>query len=187
MEQNKKMCIPEMTMPEIMEWYQKIDSIRYQECVRVYSKKLQGEQVEQLDYRYIRYIFPENLEPVGNELKFLADVKMLHPFDKGARLTATIADIIRQIPKELIEKTIAFEMVYNDTSRLQRKIFQKEWDSGFYVSVVRLYQAAEDPKDSAKAPGLYPEDFAPVPIGMTAEELQKIREVSEYMLQRGLY
>ena len=182
MEQNRK-----MTIEEILGWYEKIRPINWFDGQRFFCKKLTKKQVMEEDYRYIIHGLGETPEIVESGLDFLTDVKMLHPLGPGAGLTATVADIICQIPEEFLEKTIAFEMVYNDYSKYQRKIFQNEWNDGFYVSVVRLYQATDESKNTALKSGIYPEDFAPVPIGMTEEQLRRIKEVAEYTFQRGLY
>lgn len=176
-----------MTMKEVMAWYEYIKPIKRREGKYFWVKRLDEFQIKNIDFRYVHNSLGEISEPVAEELSILADVKMVHQFNAGAGITITVDDIIRQIPRHLLKKTIAFEVVYDDYPVLQRKIFQEEFDEGFYVSVVRLYQKNDESNDTAPRSSLYPEEFAAIPLGMTPEEFQKLKEVSEYMFQRGLY
>lgn len=177
----------EIMKENVMARYEKIKPIRWQDHRRYFCKEMTMEEVFEKDFRHFHHTFFDTPKEVGKELAILADVKMLHKFDKGGRLTATVADVLAQIPAMYLEECIAFELVYDNYRMHKRGIFAAEYDAGYYVSVVRLYKAADSEETAAPVSGTYPEPFAPAPVGITEDDLQTIKEVTEYMSTRGLY
>lgn len=173
----EKIIIPMMEKDEIAKWYKNIRPIvNYKSknnCNKkqVYLRKLKNNELTDLSYTWLQNEkdYAEQVE--YEKLSALADVKMIHRFGLYGLFKPSVGEVICQIPKELLPKVVAFEIIYNPINNSDFNLFKKEFDAGFHVSVVRLYQV--------KCNELYPrnEDIMQ-PIGMTKEEFEKFKELT---------
>jgi hypothetical protein len=74
-----------------------------------------------------------------NKLPHLRDVKMLHTYGWYGYFKPSVAEIIRQIPKDLLSQTVAFEIIYSPSTAEDLSKYREEMQAGFHVSIVRLY------------------------------------------------
>lgn len=124
---------------------------------------------EILDSTYLFIDYDEKVD--FSTLQALADVKMLHTLSDYGFFKPTVGEVIRQIPKDLLEKTVAFQMMYGPADPGYANLFGSEFDEGFHVSIMRLY----GPNGSTK---LGSQDTFPAecPIGMTNDDLKYLRK-----------
>ena len=107
-----------------------------------------------------------------SKLSVLEDRKMLHTWGYYGLFKPSVGEVIRQIPKNLLEKVVAFEII--DGAIGMNSPFRAELDAGFHVSIVRLYQAKDDTNEAAHQLREYPERKTKVPVGMTKREFKEI-------------
>lgn len=183
--QQRKVEIPFMQPRAIFRLYKKMKPIKWENEKPVYLREMTEEQIMEAEFQYLRLRLGETFAPVKEKLAFLADVKMIHKCEYGWKFKATVAEIIQQIPKEFLDRTVAFEIVYKAESKYECEIFKDEYDAEYFVSVVRLYQEKEEEMQEATRPTCF-ESNEFLPIGMTQEEFQKVKDVLTWMRERGI-
>ena len=175
----EKNIIPIME-EEIAKWYKNIRPIVKSKAKNncenksVYLRKLKNDELTNLSYTWLQKQKDYAEEVEYEKLSVLADVKMLHRFGLYGFFKPSVSEVICQIPKELLPKVIAFEIIYSPISNSDFNLFKKEFDACFHVSVVRLYQVKCNEEHLC-------EDDIMQPIGMTKEEFEKYKEL---ILQR---
>lgn len=171
----RKFEIPKMSNEDIAKWYANIKPIVKHEDTPTYLRELSEEELTGTAYTWLNEP-SDYAEPVDySKLSILADIKMLHGYAYHGFFKPSVGDVIRQIPKEYLEKVVAFEMI-NGAIGIN-SIFNKELNAGFHVSIVRLYQAKDDTNEEAHPVGIYPTNDCKIPIGMTEEEFQGIKAI----------
>lgn len=180
----RKIRIPVMEDDEITKWYETIKPIvnyKTDETLKlnsVYLRPLTEEELSNISYTWLT---KENYadEVDYSKLSVLADVKMLHSWSYYGYFKPSVGEIIRQIPKKMLEKVVAFEIIYSPDDWSDFNLFKEEFDESYHVSVVRLYQAKDDSNIAAeKVMTEYPskEDTVPT-IGMLDEEFHQLRDL----------
>lgn len=169
----RKIEIPTMSKEEIAKWYANIKPI-VGKAPKMYLRNLSEQEITGVAYTWMTK--PEDFaDPVDfSKLSVLADVKMLHKWAYYGFFKPDVGEVIRQIPKEYLEKVVAFEMLVGAFG--MGNIEKDEFNAGYHVSVVRLYQAKDDINDEAKPVKYYPTMHSIKPIGMTDEEFQNFIE-----------
>jgi hypothetical protein len=169
----RKFEIPKMKVEQIAKWYDKIKPIVKRNGVPVYLAKLSIDEIIKIPYT--RFNKDEDYADVVDysKLSVLADVKMLHTYGYYKFFKPSIGEVIRQIPKELLEKVVAFEMLGGELAT--NSIFRAEFYAGYHVSVVRLYQLKDITNEEAKPAFDYPNNTSKTPIGITDEQFQNIK------------
>ena len=106
----RKIEIPTMSKEEITKWYANIKPI-VGKAPKSYLRNLSEKEITGVAYTWMTK--PEDLaEPVDfSKLSVLADVKMLHKWAYYGFFKPDVGEVIRQIPKEYLEKVVAFEML----------------------------------------------------------------------------
>ena len=180
----RKIKIPIMKNKEIAKWYENMKPIvngKTSENLKSKSVYLRLLTKEELTDRSYTWLTKENYadEVEYGKLSLLADIKMIHKWSYYGFFNPSVGEIIRQIPKELLGKVVAFEIIYLPKNSSDFNLFKKEFDAGFHVSVVRLYQAKDDSNIAAEGTVLkYPsEDDTVPPIGMSKEEFYKLKDL----------
>ena len=142
----------------------------------VYLKTMSADELFDSDYTK----FEKYAEPVVFEdLNILADIKVLHEIEEDNSFKPTIADIIRQIPNNLIDNAIAFEIIYSPTLiPCDYNLFIEELRNKYYVSIVRLYSAYDkNDSNSRKVTNpLIDLSLIEKPIGMSDDEFKYLHE-----------
>lgn len=164
----------ETSKDKILEYCKSIRPIIFKEGTPSYLRELREDEI--LYAGYYSHVAPEDFTEIVNfsELSLLADVKMLHN-RKECFFEPKIIEIIGQIPKELLEKTMAFLMVYEPEDIRDKELFKEEFEAGYQVSVVRLYTKITEDNEKAKELEEYPEDDDEIPIGMSAEKFEALK------------
>ena len=168
----RKFEIPPMSNTEIAKLYKNIKPIVKNEGIHVYLRELTDEELTNKAYTW--FDKPSDFaEPVDyNQLSVLTDIKMLHKWGYYAFFKPSVGEVIRQIPKEYLEKTIAFEIIASAIGI--NTVYSEELNAGFHVSIVRLYQKKDDTNKEAHPLKTYPEDDSKVPIGMDKKDFETI-------------
>ena len=107
-----------------------------------------------------------------SKLSVLEDRKMLHGYGYYGFFKPSVGEVIRQIPKEHLNKVVAFEII--DGAIAMNSTFNAELNAGFHVSIVRLYQAKDDTNEAAHPITEYPTIDSKLPVGMTEEEFKEL-------------
>ena len=170
---NRDFEIPKMKVEKIAKWYDQIKPIVKRNGVPVYLAKLSTDEI--IKSPYTRFTKEEDYADIVNysKLSVLADVKMMHTYGYYKNFKPSIGEVIRQIPKELIEKVIAFEML--EGALAMNSVFRAELNAGYHVSIIRLYQSKDITNEEAKPVFYYPTINSNTPIGITEDQFEKIK------------
>ena len=167
----KQFIIPEMSIEEIVKWYKTIKPIVCYNGDLRFLRELSPDELIQTSYVYIKdYGDKVDLSTIG----VLADVKMLHHYMTPSCFKPSVGEILCQIPEELRNATVAFEIIYSPYGKPDFEIFKDEFNQHYHVSIVRLYQKFD--KGCPKAEKLleYPTKASWLPINMEAEKFNKL-------------
>ena len=85
------------------------------------------------------FIWDPKPKEIALGLKPIGDIKTLHTYGYGGFFKPTIAEVLAQIPKECLDKVVAFEIVWSPDTTMDFKKFQKAYDAGYHMAVTRLY------------------------------------------------
>lgn len=166
----RKFEIPKMSNGDIAKWYSTIKPIVKNEGKLAYLRELSDSELENVAYTWLNESADYGEIVDFTKLSVLADVKMLHGWGYYGFFKPSVGEVIRQIPKEYLEKVVAFEII--DGAIGMNTIFKAELNAGFHVSIVRLYQAKNDTNEEAHPIKVYPTCDSAIPIGMTEDELK---------------
>lgn len=173
----RKIKIPEMDRKDIVKWYATIKPIVRENGKFMYLRKLKDKEVLNAHYTELRQVEDYAGRVDFSLLSVLADVKMLHGFSRDSFFRPSVGEVISQIPKDMLEKVVAFEIIYAPTTSDDFNIFKREFEAGFHVSVVRLYQAKNNHNEVARSIASYPTKNSKLPIGMTEKKFNKLKEL----------
>jgi len=174
----RKIEIPKMAQIEIAKWYENIKPIVQKAGETVYLRQLNERELTGTVYTRLTKELDYGDKVDFYKLSVLANVKMLHVCNSDTTFEPTVGEVISQIPEELLEKTVAFQIIYSPSTRADLNLFKEELDAGFHVSVVQLYQARDNSKRQIGKVGIL-EDNVP-PIGMTEEKFAKLKELVNF-------
>lgn len=171
----RKFEIPKMSNGDIAKWYATIKPIVKNGGKPTYLRELTDSELENVAYTWLHK--PEDYGDFADftKLSVLADVKMLHGWEYYGFFKPSVGEVIRQIPEEYIQKVVAFEIIHGAIG--MNTIFKAELNAGFHVSIVRLYQAKDSTNEVANPIDIYPTNDCKIPMGMTEEEFQVIKEM----------
>ncbi len=162
----QKFDIPQMSKEEIAHWYANIKPIVDGDK---YLRKLSVDELVDTAYTWLS----DYARKVDfSKLSVLEDRKMLHTWGYYGFFKPSVGEVIRQIPKEYIEKVVAFEII--DGAIGMFRTFKEELNAGYHVSIVRLYQAKDDTNEAAQKITEYPTSDSKIPVGMTEEEFKEL-------------
>ncbi len=163
----RKFEIPKMSNEDIAKWYATIKPIVTHEGTFKYLRQLSDHELTNTAYTWLNK--PTDYADVVDfsKLSVLADVKMLHTWAYYGFFKPTVGEIIRQIPKELLEKVVAFQIIKGAIGI--NSFANEELNAGYHVSIVRLYQAKDSTNTVAEPLKYYPTTDSQTPVGMTEE------------------
>ena len=171
----RKIDIPKMKSEDIVKWYSTIKPIVYHDGKPVYMRELTDKELTNVAYTWLNYENDYADTVDFSKLSVLADVKMLHGWGYYGLFKPSVGEVIRQIPSEMLENVVAFQIIYSPHTSSDFGLFKPEFDAGFHVSVVRLYQAKDDTNEVAEPVGEYPNEDSSLPVGMTEKEFQNVK------------
>ncbi|MBQ8042593.1 MAG: hypothetical protein IJ272_00390 [Clostridia bacterium] len=173
----RKFEIPKMSTEEISKWYSTIKPIVYKNGTAYYLRRLSDKELKATAYTCLNKTsdYAEHVD--FDQLSFLIDVRMLHLYGYYGYFQPSVGEVIRQIPKEYLEKTIAFEII--DGGIGMNGIYNAELNAGFHVSVVRLYQAKDEANEVATPIHTWPTKGTKCPLGMKEEDFKTLLEFVE--------
>ena len=139
--EEKTFSIPTMDQAEIAKWYQSISPIISIGGKPRYLRRLSDSELSKIAYTWL-----DNKKDYEDcvdytKLEKLSEQKMLHTYGYHGFFKPSVDEIIRQIPKELLPQTVAFEIIQQPNDQTDLKFVTKALSSGFHVSTVRLYKA----------------------------------------------
>lgn len=139
--EEKKFFIPPMDEVELVSHYQHISPIVQKNGTSFFLRRLSTEQLSKKAYTWLNAETDYGEEVDYNKLEVMTTKSMLHTFGYYGFFKPSVAEVIRQIPKELLDQTVAFEIVYQpkDAEELERA--KDAMNAGFHISAVRLYKA----------------------------------------------
>ncbi len=161
-----------MSNEEIARWYQTIKPIVKRDT---YLRELTAHELTGTAYTWLNEPTDYADRVDFSRLSVLEDRKMLHRWGYYGFFKPSVGEVIRQIPKEYLEKVVAFEII--DGAIAYNSTFNAELNAGFHVSIVRLYQAKDDTNEAAQPIKEYPTSNSQTPAGMTEEEFRECREL----------
>ena len=127
--------IPKMDYSKLFEWYKNISVIVNRDGKSTFLRKLTEHELSHTAFYLLSGETNFGEEVNYAKLKPLTDVKMLHTYGYYGFFKPTVAEVIRQIPKEFLCKVTAFEIIeIGDTNT-----YKEELNAGYHVSIVRLY------------------------------------------------
>ena len=135
-----------MSFSDIKILYQTIKPIIRDKCSYPYFLR-QLSDIELINSSYTWLNEPNDYYKEVNfyQLSFLSDIKVLMPYDDHPRLfKPTVGEIISQIPENFRKNTVAFEIIVCPMVEKDIYLYSKEFESGFHVCTVRLYQLRND-------------------------------------------
>ena len=156
-----------MSKRKILKWSKKIRPIVNHNGILKYLRPLTNEEVLSTWYTYLKKNDDYGSKVNFSEISVLADVKM----SNGFMQRACVAEIIEQIPKELLSKVVAFYIVYSQ-SCIEDECFFNEENS---VIIVRLFQSKDETVSKARNIQNYPDERSHTPIGMTDNEFERFK------------
>lgn len=165
----KKFEIPEMSEEEIAHWYETISPIVNSDT---YLRKLSSKELSGVAYTWLTDPSDYGNKVDFSKLSVLEDRKMLHTWAYYGFFKPTVGEVIRQIPKDLLSKVVAFEII--DGAIGMHGTFGAELNAGYHVSIVRLYQAKDETNEAAQQITYYPTKGTKVPVGMTRKEFRSL-------------
>jgi len=86
------------------------------------------------------YLWDMTLGPEALGLVALVTVKTLHSYGSPALFKPSLAEVFAQIPADLINEVGAFEMVVQPETAADMREHLSEFNAGFHVAEVMLYQ-----------------------------------------------
>ena len=156
-----------MSKRTILKWSKEIRPIVKHNGFLEYLRPLTKKEVLSIWYTSLKKDNDYGERVDFSEISLLTDVKM----SGGCVARPCVAEIIEQIPKELLPKVVAFYMVYSQVYS-DNRFFNKEEA----VIIVRLFQAKDETVGRAKNIRNYPQDSNITPIGMTDDEFKKFKK-----------
>lgn len=127
---------------DIKKFYQKMEIIIRDKCSYPYFLR-QLSDSEIINSNLIWFNQPKDYYKEVNFSQFsvLTDIKVLIPYYNHPRLfNPTVREIISQIPESFEKNAVAFEMIVFPKVESDMLLYPKEFEAGFHVCTVRLYQ-----------------------------------------------
>lgn len=136
----RKLEIPKMSEEEIVHWYSTIRPI-VEDCESKtrYLRELTPNELINVAYTWLDKPSDYAEEVDFNHLAILEDKLMFLSFGYKGLFRPRVGEVIRQIPKEYLEKVVAFEII-NSAIGLDSK-YNNELKAGWRACIVRLYEA----------------------------------------------
>ena len=173
----RKIEIPEMKKENIVKWYATIRPIVINEGKPVFMRQLKDKELTDVAYIWLNEDGDYGEKVDFTKLSVLADVKMLHDCGYYGLFKPSVGEVISQIPNELLEKAVAFQIIYKPYDWADFNLFRPDFDAGYHVSVVRLYQPKDDSNPATEEVINYPNEESTLPIGMSEDEFKKLKEL----------
>lgn len=170
----RKFEIPKMSNEEIARWY---DTIKPIVAHDTYLRKLTTDELTKVSYTWLNEPTDYADKVDFTKLSVLEDRKMLHGYGYYGYFKPSVWEVIRQIPRDYLEKVVAFEIICGAIG--MNNTFKDELNAGFHVSIVRLYQEKDDTNEVAHPIIEYPTNDSKIPAGMTKEKFKELFVLEE--------
>ncbi|MBE5820963.1 MAG: hypothetical protein E7311_00040 [Clostridiales bacterium] len=124
--------IPKMSNEKVLKWYKQIKPIvRKNNKTFVFHTDLSPREVTDVSFTWLE---DKKMDKISlDDLYEIKDIYMYHPYVNYMTFVPTIAEVIKQIPKRIINKVVAFEILDCLNQVKDRH----------HISIVRLYGKAE--------------------------------------------
>lgn len=168
----QKFFIHHLSSGEIVKLYETIKPIVCHNGELMYLNELSLSNLERTCYLIKNNGFKNKVDI--STLGILADVKMLHSYTDATKFRPSVGEILSQIPEELRNVTVAFEIIYSPYGQPDFEIFKDEFNQHYHVSIIRLYQKFEEGCPKAEKLLEYPTPASCLPIYMEVEKFNKL-------------
>jgi len=138
----KKHEIPFMSNSEIITHYKTIKPIKRINGTSYYLRELTDIELTEVSYTWVAK--DDTFHEVDyNQLSVIKEIKVLHKYDHFELFKPSVGEVISQIPKELLNIVVAFEIIKYSTPANDFTFYSEEFDAGLHVSIVKLYSKKE--------------------------------------------
>ncbi|MBR4110344.1 MAG: hypothetical protein IKK43_01465 [Clostridia bacterium] len=159
----------------IEKWYERIRPIVLFGGKPFFMRQLTPHELSGVSYLWLNDMNDYDTEVNLADYSVLADVKMLHRYGFYGFFKPSVAEIISQIPEELLPEVVAFQIIYSPDTCDDLNLFKKEVDAHYHVSVVRLYKKKGEKDTPAELLSEYPTSDSTLPIGMSPEKFEQLK------------
>ncbi len=128
----KKSWIPSISDERLRELFEKIKPV-----VDFGKKGLR--YIKQEDLRNIAYTWDPKPAKKAKNLYNLCDITTYHSYGHYVLFKPSIAEVLAQIPKEHLDKVIAFEIVKSPETADDLNREREATNAGYHVAMTRLY------------------------------------------------
>lgn len=133
--ESMKLDIPELSDEKLNELASRIKPL-------VRDKTGNARNIRPVDLRSVAYTWsPKRVGEPVTSLESLAEFRCLHRYGYYGMFKPSIAEVICQIPANLIDRATHFEIVQSPKWANDLNEEQAALNAGFHVSTVRLYRA----------------------------------------------
>ena len=128
----KKRWIPKISDEELNDLFTHIKPV-----IDFYGK---GKRyIEPVDLRGTAFIWDPEPAEKAKGLKMLRDIRTYHSYAYYGLFKPSIAEVIAQIPKELLDQVIAFEIIKKPETADDMNGELEALNAGYHVATTRLY------------------------------------------------
>ena len=141
----RKNSIPKVSKEEILKRYEKIKPIVDFYGTKYFIREYSEKEISNLPFIWLN---SEDLTKVvdGNiyEQWPEKDFECLHTYIFYACFCPTIAEVLAQIPDDVLNEVSGFEIIAKPKNLEKLKENQERYSSNYHVSIVRLYRKREN-------------------------------------------
>jgi len=134
----EKIEIPFMSDNEIANYYKTIKPIKRFNSIPFYLRELTDKELTEICYTWIEKD-SKFTEVDINQLSVLKELNILHKYCIYGIFKPSVGEVISQIPKELLNQVVAFEIIKHSGNVTDFGLYCEEFNDDFQVSTVRLY------------------------------------------------
>lgn len=136
---DKELEIPNISKERIQELYKKIKPIVVVNGIKYFLREFTSEELESEAYAFHKY--DDKRDAVRKEqLQAVRDFLCLHEFRNKYFFVPSIAEVLAQMPEEIIDDVNAFEIIEQPETVKDLDKYKEITDKGFHLSKVRTYK-----------------------------------------------
>ena len=95
--------------------------------------------IKPVNVRDVAFTWNPKRDKKAKGLRFLRDIRTYHTYAYYGFFKPSIAEVIAQIPQELLDQVVAFEIIKHPETAADLHEEQKALDAGYHVATTRLY------------------------------------------------
>lgn len=131
-------------------WIPEVPEERIRELAERIKPVINGRYIKPVDLFKVAYTWDPKLAKRAVNLEPVRDITTYHTFGYYGFFKPSIAEVLAQIPADLLEKVVAFEIIGSPTTADDLNRESVALNAGYHVAVTRLYIAKQQSAKSAK-------------------------------------